>query len=222
MTSSAFRLESLEGTAGYKLYQVTFDLPGEKVNKFSAAVITEFEALIADLEKKGKAGQIEALIFRSGKSGNFIAGADINMIAAAKTAEEAYSLARKGQKLLDRWEDLPFPTIVAINGTAMGGGCELSLASTAIVMSSDPGARIGLPEVNLGVIPGMGGCVRMSRKLGIAGALDLILAGKTLPGDRAAKAGLIEASIAKENFDTTVRTWVKQNSARLKSGERKA
>jgi len=74
--------------------------------------------------------------------------------------------------------------------------------------------------VNLGVIPGMGGCVRMSRKLGLAGSLDLILAGKTLTSDRAAKAGLIEASIAKENFDTSVRNWVKQNLSRLKSGER--
>lgn len=220
MNTKAFQLESLEASVGYRLFQVTFDLPGEKVNKFSAGVILEFEALISDLETKGKAGEIEALIFRSGKAGNFIAGADINMIAATKTAEEAYSLARKGQKLLDRWEDLPFPTVVTINGTAMGGGCELSLASTAIVMSTDPGARIGLPEVNLGVIPGMGGCVRMSRKLGIAGALDLILVGKTLTAERGVKAGLIEAAIAKENFDTTARAWVKQNLGRLKSGAR--
>lgn len=220
MTTQAFLLESLEATAGYKLFQVTFDLPGERVNKFSAAVIVEFESLIGDLEAKGKNGQIDALIFRSGKVGNFIAGADINMIAATKTADEAYSLARKGQRLLDRWEDLPFPTVVAVNGTAMGGGCELSLASSAIVMSNDPSARIGLPEVNLGVIPGMGGCVRMSRKLGIAGALDLILVGKTLPADRAIKAGLIEASIAKENFDVSVRAWVKQNLSRLKAGDR--
>ncbi len=220
MNTKAFVLESLAASAGYKLFQVTFDLPGEKVNKFSAVVIAEFEALISELETRGKAGEIEALIFRSGKPGNFIAGADINMIAAAKTAEEAYSLARKGQKLLDRWEDLPFPTIVAVNGTAMGGGCELSLGSTAIVMSNDPGARIGLPEVNLGVIPGMGGCVRMSRKLGIAGSLDLILAGKTLTAERALKAGLIEATIPKEDFDTSVRAWVKQNLSRLKSGER--
>ena len=70
------------------------------MNKFSASVINEFEKMIADLERKGKAGEIEALIFRSGKPGNFIAGADINMIAATKTAEEAYTLSRKGQKFL--------------------------------------------------------------------------------------------------------------------------
>jgi 3-hydroxyacyl-CoA dehydrogenase/enoyl-CoA hydratase/3-hydroxybutyryl-CoA epimerase len=218
--SSAFHLESLAATAGFKLFRLTFDLPGEKVNKFSAAVIGEFEKMIDDLERRGKAGEIEAIIFRSGKTGNFIAGADINMIQATKTAEEAYTLSRKGHKLLDRWEDLPFPTIVAINGTAMGGGCELSLASTAIVMSTDGAARIGLPEVNIGVIPGMGGCVRLPRKVGIATALDLILTGKTLPGDKAAKAGLAEVCLAKENFDPAVETWVKQNLKRLQSGER--
>lgn len=216
MTAKAFQLQPLAD----KLFSLTFDLPGEKVNKFSTAVIEEFESMIDELEKRGKAGEIDALIFRSGKTGNFIAGADINMIAATKTAEEAYTLSRKGHKLLDRWEDLPFPTIVAINGTAMGGGCELSLASSAIVMSNDPAARIGLPEVNIGVIPGMGGCVRLPRKVGLAGALDLILTGKTLPGDRAVKAGLAEAALPKENFDGSVITWVKQNLSKLKSGER--
>lgn len=220
MTVPAFKLENLTQTAGFKLHRLTFDLPGEKVNKFAASVIAEFEKVIDDLERKGKAGEIEALIFRSGKPGNFIAGADINMIQATKTAEEAYTLSRKGQKLLDRWEDLPFPTIVAINGTAMGGGCELSLASTAIVMSTDPAARIGLPEVNIGVIPGMGGCVRLPRKVGLATALDLILTGKTLPGDRAAKAGVAEACLAKEDFDGSVQAWVKQNLKRLASGDR--
>jgi 3-hydroxyacyl-CoA dehydrogenase/enoyl-CoA hydratase/3-hydroxybutyryl-CoA epimerase len=216
----AFQLEDLGRDAGYKLFSITFDIPGEKVNKFSAAVITEFESVIEELERRGKAGEIEALVFRSGKPGNFIAGADINMIQAAKTAEEAYTLSRKGQRLLDRWEDLPFPTIVAINGTTMGGGCELSLASSAIIMSNDPAARIGLPEVNIGVIPGMGGCVRLPRKVGLAGALDLILTGKTLTGDRAVKAGLAEAALAKENFDEGVKVWVKQNLERLKAGER--
>lgn len=216
----AFNLQDLSRDAGFKLFSVTFDLPGEKVNKFSASVIAEFESLISDLERRGKAGEIEALIFRSGKPGNFIAGADINMIAATQTAEEAYTLARNGQKLLDRWEDLPFPTIVAVNGTAMGGGCELSLASTAIVMSNDPVARIGLPEVNIGVIPGMGGCVRMVRKTGLAGALDMILTGKTVTGDKAVKAGLVEACLTKENFDEATQVWVKQNLARLKSGDR--
>ena len=218
--STAFRLEDLSQKAGYKLWRLTFDLAGEKVNKFSAPVIQEFENLMSELEKKGAAKEIDALVLCSGKHGNFIAGADITMIQAARTSDEAYNLARKGQKLLDRWEDLPFPTIVAINGTALGGGCELSLASTAIVMSNDPAARIGLPEVMLGVIPGMGGCVRMPRKVGLANALDLILSGRTLSGDKAYKMGLADACLAKENFEENVYAWIKTNLSKLLSGER--
>ena len=217
---AAFRLEDQSAKWGFKVWTLTFDLPGEKVNKFSEKVITEFEALIGKLHEMGTKSQIEVLVLRSGKPGNFIAGADIEMIQATKTIADAETLARKGQKFLDHWEDLPFPTVVTINGTALGGGCELSLASTAIVMSNDPAARIGLPETMLGVIPGMGGCVRMSRKVGIATALDLILAGKTLTGERAAKAGLIEACLAKESFDDTAMQWTKTNLKRLKSGER--
>ncbi len=218
MSQSAFRLEDRSSQFPFKLWIVTFDLAGEKVNKFSAQVIQDFESLITDLEKKGS--QIDVLILRSGKPGNFIAGADINMIQATKTAEEAYSLSRKGQKLLDRWEDLPFPTVVSINGTAMGGGCELSLASSAIVMSNDSSARIGLPETMLGVIPGMGGCVRMPAKVGLATALDLILTGKTLSGERAYKAGLAEACLVKENFDESVLAWVGKNISALQAGNR--
>ena len=85
-TVKSFELSDLSRDNGFKLFTVTFDLAGEKVNKFSAAVMADFETLIAELEKKGQAGEIEALIFRSGKVGNFIAGADINLIQATATA----------------------------------------------------------------------------------------------------------------------------------------
>ena len=101
-----------------------------------------------------------------------------------------------------------------------GRGLELSLASTAIVMSDNPGAKIGLPEVNLGIIPGSGGCVRLPRKVGIATALDLILTGKTLNGQRAYKAGLIEAVLPQQDFESSVAKWVSQNLKKLSRGER--
>ena len=158
----------------------------------------------------------------SGKPGNFIAGADIDMIQAAKSAEEAEQLSRGGQKLLDRWEDLPFPTIAAVQGPALGGGCEFTLASSAIVMSTDSATRIGLPEVMLGLVPGMGGCVRLPRKVGLAGALEMILTSKMLSADRAVKAGLAEAALPKENFQESALRWVKTNLAALKEGKRLA
>ena len=120
---------------------VHFDLLGEKVNKFNREVMSEFKELIDQLKTRK---DFEAVILFSGKPGNFIAGADIQLIQSAKTAEDAIELARAGQNLLNDWEDLPMPTIVAINGTCMGGGCELSLASAAIVMSSDPAAKRAL------------------------------------------------------------------------------
>jgi 3-hydroxyacyl-CoA dehydrogenase/enoyl-CoA hydratase/3-hydroxybutyryl-CoA epimerase len=197
-------------------------LPGEKVNKLSKKVIHEMEGLIPQLESLGSQGKIDVLVLKSGKSGNFIAGADIELIQSAKTSTEAEELSRTGQKLLDRWEDLPFATVAAIDGAALGGGCEFSLACTAIVMSNSSSAKIGLPEVLLGLIPGMGGCVRLPRKVGLATALDMILTGKTLSGDRAYKAGLVEACLPKENFEDAVYRWVHMNSSALKAGERLA
>lgn len=204
--------------SGRSLAFLRFDLKGEKVNKFNREVMGEFETLISRL--KAQSSEIEALILFSGKPGNFIAGADITLFQAAKTAEEAQALSESGQKLLDEWEDLPFPRIVAIHGTCMGGGCELALASSAIVMSNDPAARIGLPETLLGVIPGMGGCIRMPWKVGIATALDLILTGKTLSGEKAEKAGLADACVPKENFEENATAWVLRNLDRLCKGDR--
>jgi len=218
-----FRLE--EQTAewnGFKLWTLTFDLPGEKVNKLSRKVMETFNGTLRELENLANQDRIEALVLLSGKSGNFIAGADIEMLQAAKSAAEAEELSRMGQKLMERWEDLPFPTVAAINGTALGGGLEFALSCSAIVMSNDPAAKIGLPEVNLGLIPGMGGCVRLPRKAGLATALDMILTGKTLSGDRALRAGVIEACLPKENFTKSALFWVKNNYSALKSGKRLA
>ena len=216
----AFSLEDLSAQSGIGLWKLVFDLPGEKVNKFNAQVMGEFETLLSRLEGLAQKGQIGILVLHSGKKGNFIAGADIQLIRASKTEKEAEQLSETGQKLLNRWEDLPFPTVVAINGNCLGGGCELSLASTAIVMSNHPSARIGLPETMLGIIPGMGGCVRMPTKIGIASALEMILAGKTVTGEKAYKMGLADGLIPKESFDDTVGIWVKQNFTKLKNRER--
>jgi 3-hydroxyacyl-CoA dehydrogenase/enoyl-CoA hydratase/3-hydroxybutyryl-CoA epimerase len=218
---SAFNLIDMTAQmGGAKIWMLVFDTPGEKVNKLSKAAIQEFEPLLDRLEQMGKQGQIEALALVSGKPGNFIAGADINMFEEAKTAEEAETLSRTGQKLFDRWEDLPFPTIAVIDGAALGGGCELSLACRAIVMSDSPQTKLGLPETMLGIIPGTGGCIRLPAKVGLATALDMILTGKNLSGERAYKAGLAEAVIPRQNFQESALRWIKTNLSRLRSGER--
>jgi 3-hydroxyacyl-CoA dehydrogenase/enoyl-CoA hydratase/3-hydroxybutyryl-CoA epimerase len=209
---------SKESVSGHNIGIVLFDLQNEKVNKFNRPVMEEFERLIADLKKR--ASEFDAIMMVSRKPGIYIAGADIQLIQSAKSAEVATELARRGQNLINEWEDLPMPTVMAINGACMGGGCELSLASSAIVMSNDASARIGLPECLLGIIPGMGGCVRMPWKVGIAQSLELILAGKTLTGEKAAKAGLADACLPKENFEAGVQEWIVRNLQRLKNRER--
>jgi 3-hydroxyacyl-CoA dehydrogenase/enoyl-CoA hydratase/3-hydroxybutyryl-CoA epimerase len=226
-SEQSFRLDPIDLKAAQlpkaeniRVWSLTFDLPGEKVNKLSQAVMKEVEQLLSRLEKMGKERKIDALILLSGKVGNFIAGADIEMIQAVRTPQEAEALSRAGQVLIDRWEDLPFPTVAAVNGAALGGGCEFALASTAIVMSNDSVAKIGLPEVLLGLIPGMGGCVRLPRRVGIATALDLILTGKTLNGQRAAKAGLADVCLPKENFNESVIHWTVSHWQALKSSKR--
>jgi 3-hydroxyacyl-CoA dehydrogenase / enoyl-CoA hydratase / 3-hydroxybutyryl-CoA epimerase len=216
-TGKAFRLTHRLDSS-IKIAHLVFDLEGEKVNKFNRLVMSEFADLLVELKKES--AEIDVLLLTSGKKGNFIAGADITLIQSAKTAQEATELARAGQKLIDLWEDLPFPRVVAIDGTCMGGGCELSLASTAILMSKSSQARIGLPETLLGIIPGMGGCVRMPWKIGIAQSLELILAGKTLTGEKACKAGLADALLEKEDFEGNALSWIKKEIGRLRSGAR--
>jgi 3-hydroxyacyl-CoA dehydrogenase/enoyl-CoA hydratase/3-hydroxybutyryl-CoA epimerase len=219
--SSIFTLEDQSAKrGGPKLWTVVFDLPGEKVNKLSRKAMDQFAEILPRLETLGAEGKIDALVLLSGKPGNFIAGADIEMLQSVKTEGEAEELARMGHKLIDRWEDLPFPTVAAVQGAALGGGCEFCLASSAIVMSNDSAAKIGLPEVLLGLIPGMGGTIRLPRKVGLATALDMILTGKTLSGERAQKASLADACLPKENFEESAIRWTLTNLAALKAGKR--
>ncbi len=174
---------------------VTIDLPGEKVNTLGRGLIDQFEALLTRFEKEE--AQARALVLSSGKPDNFIAGADINDFLKIQSALEGETLARVGQALLDRVAALPVPTVAAIHGSCMGGGTELALACAYRVASDDPKTAIGLPEVMLGLIPGLGGTQRLPRLVGLRGALDLILTGRALKASRARKLGLVDEVVPK-------------------------
>ena len=113
--------------------------------------------------------------------------------------------AAAGQGLFGAWERLPFPTVAAVGGTCLGGGTELALASTFLLVSDRPELRIGLPEVRLGILPAWGGCTRLPRRVGMAAALDMILPGKAVNGRRAFKMGLADALLPEAQFLSLVR-----------------
>src|SRR5438105_12428538 len=165
-----------------------FDLPGEKVNKFSSWVMQEFASLVDELERSS---DIKKVIVASGKPSIFIAGADVSEFTKATSPDQAVEYTRFGQQTLHRFSKLPQVKVAAINGACLGGGCELALSCDWRLMSDDPKAKIGLPEVNLGIFPASGGTTKLPRLVGLPAALDIVLNGKQLDGRRAKKIGLV-------------------------------
>jgi len=193
------------------LATLTFDLPGKKVNVFTRAALEELERTIDEVAPRRDIG---CLILLSGKDGNFIAGADVEEIARVTDPVEAEAGSRVGHRLFAAWEALPFPTVAAIRGTCMGGGTEISLASTWRVASDGAATRIGLPEVRLGILPAWGGSTRMPRLIGIPASLDLILTGRTVAGRKALKLGLIDALLPDARFLDLVRDFARDRGSR--------
>ncbi|MBI4605521.1 MAG: enoyl-CoA hydratase/isomerase family protein [Planctomycetes bacterium] len=187
-STGAWRLED----DGDGILRLVFDLPGEKVNKLTAAALEDLDRV---LERLGREAALKALIVWGGKetSGTFIAGADIGEIRAVTNASEATEKARRGQAVLGRLASLPAVTVAAIHGNCLGGGTELALACDLRIASLSPKTRIGLPEVQLGILPGFGGTQRLPRLVGIQRALPVILQGRALRPDEALKIGLVDA-----------------------------
>lgn len=168
---------------------LTFDLPGEPVNKFSIATGRAFEAAMAALRDDAA---VKAVVLISGKPDSFIAGADIEEFVRLQTAEEATALTRDAQEMVNRLEAFPKPVVVAIHGACVGLGLELSLACRWRVASDHPKTVLGLPEVQIGILPGAGGCQRLPRLIGLRAVLDIILAGKSERAAKAFKLGLVD------------------------------
>ena len=172
---------------------LTFDLPGESVNKFSRAVKDEFVAAIGALQSDAS---VRAIVILSGKKDMFVAGADIEEFVALRTVEEATRLSRDGQRMLDGVAASPKPVVAAIHGTCLGGGLELVLACHYRVATDHPKTTFGAPEVQLGIIPGAGGCNRLPRLVGLRNALDMILTGKNVRAAKAFRMGLVDELVA--------------------------
>ncbi|NDU91697.1 MAG: crotonase [Ferrovum sp.] len=169
----------------------TLDRAGESTNALSGAVMAELLTLLDDLDASPPAG----LVFRSGKSAGFIAGADIHEFDELVTPEHGFKLVARGWDLFNRVAALPYPTLALIRGHCMGGGLELSLACRFRVVVDQPDTRLGLPEVLLGIVPAWGGMLRLPQRIGAAAALDMMLTGKSVDARRAWRLGLADACV---------------------------
>lgn len=192
---------------------LTFDSPGEKVNKYSTLVMLELDALLDALAKRT---DVKALLLVSGKPDIFIAGADVNEIAKVTDPVAIADGVRKGQAVLGKLANLPFPTVAAVEGACVGGGCETLLAMDWRLASDSKKTQIGLPEIKLGILPGWGGTTRLPRIAGLATALDVILAGKVVDSKRAKRMGLVD-----ELVPAPILLAVAKRFARGKFGTRK-
>jgi enoyl-CoA hydratase/carnithine racemase len=190
---TAARAPTLTTTLDEGVAVVTLDLPGEKVNKFSRAVREEFAAAFAELQDDRA---VRAIVIISGKEDLFVAGADIEEFVALRTAEDATRLSREGQRILDLVAASPKPVVAAIHGACLGGGLELALACHYRIATDHPKTVLGLPEVQLGIIPGAGGCNRLPRQVGLRRALEMILTGKSVRAGKALKMRLVDELVA--------------------------
>ncbi|MDI7662294.1 fatty acid oxidation complex subunit alpha FadB [Cronobacter universalis] len=175
--------------------ELVFDAPGS-VNKLDTATVASLGHALEVLEKQH---DLKALLLRSEKAA-FIVGADITEFLSLfqVPAEQLSQWLHFANSVFNRLEDLPVPTLCAINGYALGGGCECVLATDFRLATPD--ARIGLPETKLGIMPGFGGSVRLPRLLGADSALEIIAAGKDITADAALKVGLVDAVVKPEKL----------------------
>jgi len=171
---------------------VTIDRPGTTLNTLSPSLIGEFEGMLLRVNDDTL---IKAVVLISGKADSFIAGADIEQFLEITSSAEAERTSRTGQDLLDRLEKLRVPVVAAIHGACLGGGLEVALACRYRVCTDHPKTTLGQPEVQLGLIPGIGGTQRLPRRVGLQAALDMILTGRSIRAKRALQMGLVDETV---------------------------
>ena len=164
-----------------------FDCPGKKQNVLSTDAMVQLDQLLDQIPRDAS-----GVVIASGKETSFVAGADISEIAGITTPEIARYKAHQGQAVFNKLASLPMPTVAAINGFCLGGGCELALACTYRVAGLDAKTLMGLPETKLGILPGFGGTQRLPKIVGIRKALELILSGRLVDARGAFRMRLVD------------------------------
>ena len=167
--------------------RIVIDRPDDPVNAIDVKLLEDLAAAIAQAREANPRG----LVVASGKDGQFMAGADLSLLRGASQAE-AEQASRAMQQVLNELAAVPFTTVAAINGPALGGGLELALACDSRIAADAPTVRLGLTETRLGLIPAAGGTQRLPRLIGLPRALDMILTARQLSPKRALRAGVVD------------------------------
>ena len=177
------------------------NVPDQPVNIFNESVMHDLDELIRAVEHDDS---VRALVFRSGKDSGFLAGADLKIIGSLTTPESAQEICWAGQELLRRLEDLHVPTVAVISGVCLGGGLEFALACKHRIVVDDARTKLGLPEVELGLIPGWGGTQRLPRLIGVSAALPMLLTGKKVGAKDAVRIGLADVVCKADAVDAEI------------------
>jgi enoyl-CoA hydratase/carnithine racemase len=180
-----------------KVAKLTIDHP--PANALSDAVLSDLRGAIDSVASDPSV----KVVIITGQGRFFVAGADINQLDKIKDAAEGEALAKNGQRVLDKIEQLSKPVICAINGMALGGGCELAMACHIRIAADS--AKFGQPEINLGIIPGFGGTQRLARILGPSKAAELILTGDMISAQEACTFGLVNAVVPAGELEDSAR-----------------
>jgi enoyl-CoA hydratase len=194
---------------------VTFNRP-KSLNALNSALLKEFSQALDEIEADE---DIRVLILTGAGDKAFVAGADINELAACDSLSGKL-FAKTGQEAISRLQQLPIPVIAAVNGYALGGGTEMALASDFIYAAET--AVFGLPEITLGIIPGFGGTQRLSRLIGINKAKEMIFTGKMVPAAEAETIGLVNKVCAAETLTDEVKKTAAAIAAKGKAALRAA
>ncbi len=187
------------------IFLLIFDRPDSTANIFDFDTLSELEShvdALASAETKAR-----GVIITSAKPTIFIAGADLHTIRKMNI-EEVKTFIQRGQGVFNKLAALPFPTVAAVHGAALGGGYELCLAGDWRIAAADPATKLGLPETKLGIIPAWGGCTRLPRLLSVPKALDVILGGQVLPAQQALRVGLVDEVVPREHLLLAARRWL--------------
>ncbi|OGD75041.1 MAG: hypothetical protein A2Y64_05885 [Candidatus Coatesbacteria bacterium RBG_13_66_14] len=198
------RLEKKGVQGGLPYFELVIDRP--KMNALNRELLAELSACL-----DGLAGERLSALIVTGAGRAFVAGADIAAMSAM-TKKQAEEFSLLGQGVFVKLEALPCVTIAAVNGYALGGGCELALACDLRIASAE--AQMGQPEVKLGLIPGFGGTQRLARIVGMGKALEMILLGENCTAEECLKMGLVNAVVPAEELLPKARAWAEAAAAR--------